>query len=132
MRQRSHPPPGDAETVAVSPHCCVECGKMLDERSGYVNAVSKKGKPYYNSACRPCQKHRTSVVAKLKLKHAHPPAGSPCECCGRISKLVLDHTHDDDAFRGWICRECNSGIGMLGDSSTGLRRALAYLEQPRG
>jgi hypothetical protein len=105
---------------------------MLDERSGYVNAVSKKGKPYYNSACRPCQKHRTSVVAKLKQKHEHPSPGYPCECCGRISKLFLDHEHGTDKFRGWICRECNSGIGMLSDSAEGLRRALAYLEQPRG
>ena len=105
---------------------------MLDEKTGYVNGVSKKGKLYFNSACRPCQNHRVSVVAKLKQKHEHPPGGTPCQCCGRVSKLFLDHTHGEDAFRGWICRECNSGIGMLGDSVEGLRRALAYLEQPRG
>jgi hypothetical protein len=130
--QRSPPPPGDAESAAVSPHCCVECGKMLSVDTGYVNAVSKKGKLYFNSACRPCQNHRVSVVAKLKQKHPHPPSGSPCECCGRIAKLFLDHAHDTDKFRGWCCQTCNSGIGMLGDSAEGLWRALAYLENHEG
>jgi hypothetical protein len=102
---------------------------MLDSVTGYVNGSSKRtGKLYLNSACRPCHVHRTSVVTKLKKKHKHPPAGTPCQCCGRISKLFLDHTHDKDEFRGWICRECNSGIGLLGDSVEGVRKALDYLE----
>ena len=124
------PPPGAAESaLPCPPKCCVECGKMLDTMTGYVNGTSKRtGRLYLNSACRPCHNHRVGVVAKLKQKHDHPPAGAPCQCCGRISKLFLDHTHGTDAFRGWICRECNSGIGLLGDSAESLRKALAYLE----
>ena len=125
------PPPGVTESALPCPpkKCCVECGKMLDTMTGYVNGASKRtGRLYLNSACRPCHNHRVGVVAKLKQKHEHPPAGAPCQCCGRISKLFLDHTHGTDAFRGWICRECNSGIGLLGDSAEALRKALAYLE----
>ena len=124
------PPPGDAsECASVYHKLCVECGKMLDSNTGYVNAKSQRtGKLYLNSACRPCHNHRTRVVAKLKLKHPRPPAGTPCECCGRVSKLHLDHSHATDAFRGWICRECNSSIGLMGDSTEGVRKALTYLE----
>ena len=124
------PPPGGAsECASVSHKLCVECGKMLDSNTGYVNAKSQRtGKLYLNSACRPCHNHRVRVVAKLKLKHPRPPAGTPCECCGRVSKLFLDHSHDTDAFRGWICRECNSSIGLMGDSIEGVRKALTYLE----
>jgi hypothetical protein len=117
------------DTECIDEKCCVECVTMLNSETGYVNGASvRTGKQYLNSACRPCHNHRVSVVAKLKLKHEHPVAGTPCECCGRISKLFLDHTHGDDKFRGWICRECNSGIGLLGDSVESLKRALAYLE----
>ena len=123
------PPPGHTECASVSHKLCVECGKMLDSSTGYVNSKSPRtGKPYLNSACRPCHNHRVTVVKKLKQKHPHPPAGTPCECCGRVSKLFLDHTHGSDEFRGWICRECNSGIGLLGESAVALRKALAYLE----
>ena len=123
-------PPGEAsECASVSHKLCKECGKILDSNTGYVNAKSQRtGKLYLNSACRPCHNHRVQVVAKLKLKHPRPPAGTPCECCGRISKLFLDHSHDTDAFRGWICRECNSSIGLMGDSVEGVRKALTYLE----
>jgi len=124
------PPPGDASECAPVAHkLCVECGKMLDSNTGYVNAKSQRtGKLYLNSACRPCHNHRVQVVTKLKQKHVQPPAGTPCECCGRVSKLFLDHSHDTDAFRGWICRECNSSIGLMGDSVQGVRKALTYLE----
>ena len=122
------PPPSDTAECATH-KLCVECGKMQDSSTAHVNSKSQRtGKLYLNSACRPCHNHRVTVVSKLKQKHAHPPDGTPCECCGRVSKLFLDHAHGSDEFRGWICRECNSGIGLLGDSAVALRKALAYLE----
>lgn len=54
-----------------------------------------------------------------------------CECCGRTDKrgfqLCLDHDHDTHELRGWLCSECNTGIGKLGDNILGLERALSYL-----
>ena len=129
MQRNSAVSPLRGAQLSVSHKLCVECGKMLDSATGYVNSKSQRtGKLYLNSACRPCHNHRTRVVAKLKLKHPRPPAGTPCECCGRVSKLFLDHSHDTDTFRGWICRECNSSIGLMGDSVEGVRKALTYLE----
>ena len=127
------PPPSASECTSVSHKLCVECGKMLDASTAYVNSKSPRtGKLYLNSACRPCHNHRTRVVAKLKLKHPRPPAGTPCECCGRVSKLHLDHAHGSDEFRGWICRECNSSLGLMGDSIEGVKKALTYLETRPG
>lgn len=54
-----------------------------------------------------------------------------CECCGRAPRpgkgLYLDHDHESGAFRGWLCHSCNAGVGLLGDTSRGVARALAYL-----
>jgi hypothetical protein len=41
--------------------------------------------------------------------------------------VVLDHDRVTGKFRGWLCQECNSGLGKLGDDIAGLRRAIAYL-----
>lgn len=63
-----------------------------------------------------------------------PPPTKPrpdfCECCGQPpSKKGLhnDHDHESGKFRGWLCSNCNTGIGKLGDSIAGLERAIAYL-----
>lgn len=54
---------------------------------------------------------------------------SECWICGATENLVADHDHDTDEFRGTLCRLCNSGIGMLGDSSERVARAALYLER---
>lgn len=60
-----------------------------------------------------------------------PPAenrAGECPVCLRKSALVVDHDHSTGQIRGWLCRPCNSGLGLLGDTADGLRRALTYLE----
>jgi Recombination endonuclease VII len=55
-----------------------------------------------------------------------------CECCGMPSgkKIMhLDHCHQTNKFRGWLCQNCNLGIGLLGDSENGLINALNYLRR---
>ena len=116
------------EQQQVAAKCCVECGAVLTMENGYKNGQSKKGVMYLNSACRPCQIDRVKTVQKLKKKHPYPP-DSKCQCCGRVSKLYLDHCHATGAYRGHICPMCNSAVGLLGDSAEGVRKALAYLEK---
>lgn len=54
-----------------------------------------------------------------------------CASCGKTnpdrSSLSLDHCHSTGKIRGLLCRNCNSGIGLLGDNVEGLQAALAYL-----
>ena len=57
------------------------------------------------------------------------PVDSKCMCCGRIDKLNLDHCHNTEKLRGWVCENCNVGIGHLGDNIEGLERALQYLKK---
>lgn len=58
-----------------------------------------------------------------------------CGICGTKRKpgdryLHVDHDHQTGALRGLLCDKCNSGLGHLGDNIAGIRRALAYLEDP--
>ena len=43
------------------------------------------------------------------------------------NQFLVDHCHETGNFRGWICRNCNQGIGKLGDDVEGLVKALNYL-----
>ncbi len=87
------------------------------------------------------RKHRLANLEKTRataLKSVHKrkkfpaptrPMPSACELCGKAEKtrLCLDHDHATGAFRGWLCRVCNAGIGLLGDTPESLERALRYL-----
>lgn len=100
-----------------------------------------EGKRYpakYRSECKVCRrkggKACASAASKLmkKYKMKRPPIGTPCQNCRkRDEMLVFDHCHKTDAFRGWLCYQCNSAIGNLGDDLKGLQRAAKYLRRSR-
>jgi 5-methylcytosine-specific restriction endonuclease McrA len=60
--------------------------------------------------------------------------GYTCALCHNpCSDLQIDHDHDHDhdskKVRGLLCRECNTGLGKLGDNEAGLLRALEYVRR---
>jgi hypothetical protein len=64
--------------------------------------------------------------------------GGTCALCPRTpeqeryNKLSIDHCHTTGKVRGLLCASCNHGLGKLGDSSEGLKRALDYIEGKNG
>lgn len=84
--------------------------------------------------CYDCGNAYNSVVHKLKKENPYKNTENICDCCGIKSdkKLLLDHDHITGEFRGWLCRNCNVGIGNLGDNIEGLDQAIAYLRKAYG
>ena len=111
----------------MSRSTCRDCGNLLTEENRVMKSVSKKGKQYYLNRSKPCIVEAEILLRNIKKKNPQPAAGTPCACCGGIDKLFCDHDHASKEFRAFICRSCNSGLGLLGDSEAGLRQALAYL-----
>jgi hypothetical protein len=63
--------------------------------------------------------------------HGETRSGA-CEICGGDhSVLHLDHWHHgpkDGLIRGWLCINCNGGLGNFRDDPARLQAAIAYLE----
>jgi hypothetical protein len=61
------------------------------------------------------------------------PEPTVCESCAQPpnghGRLHLDHDHETGEFRGWLCSKCNTGIGLLGDTRSGLLAALKYFDK---
>ena len=57
------------------------------------------------------------------------PDGTTCEICGKTEKIVFDHHHDKNIFRGWLCNGCNRSIGMLGENIDNIAKVLNYLNK---
>lgn len=53
-----------------------------------------------------------------------------CAICSREQddeNLCVDHCHTSGEIRGLLCRQCNRAIGLLGDDTVIIRKALEYL-----
>jgi len=52
----------------------------------------------------------------------------PCAICGEhADPLQCDHDRTTGLFRGWLCGECNLGLGKFKDSAERLQKAMVYL-----
>lgn len=103
---------------------CIWCGTRKQLKSFGLYNRNTDGR---DNRCRSCVKHSTQVIKELKK--TAPPKPEVCQCCGKPpkKKFVLDHCHDTETFRGWLCDPCNLAIGLLGDDLEGLQRAIKYL-----
>jgi hypothetical protein len=69
-----------------------------------------------------------------QLSDLYEKSEGKCEICGIPEtkvrgSLCIDHDHASGVVRGLLCRNCNSGMGKLGDSVDMLNRAIAYLNR---
>lgn len=110
---------------------CANCGRVL--------ILAKNGR----SRCRPAElEHGSTRRQKRNLEHPRNleyPVNitDVCPICLETTQLIRDHDHFccdspflqscGKCFRGYICKTCNVGIGMLKDSQEVLHRAMTYL-----
>lgn len=114
---------------------CIGCKRTLPRTDQFFpRNTNNAGKLVrFKHICKDCMSEQQRMVAYLKK--TAPPVPDCCDNCGRdfstISKkdVHLDHCHDKGTFRGWLCKPCNVGIGMLGDDIAGLERAIDYLRK---
>ena len=78
------------------------------------------------------------MKARLEYEKAHPrpSIGDPFHCpvCERTiirqykNDVTLDHYQVNGKIRGWICRQCNSSIGMMDEDVSILTRAIQWIQ----
>lgn len=76
-----------------------------------------------------CIRGQSQLRAKLKKIHPKPAPG-PCPICKQhTERWVLDHCHQTEQFRGYICDACNLGLGKFNDDPEIVKAALHYLNE---
>lgn len=71
-------------------------------------------------------------LCEQKIMNAYLNPNNICPICKKTSSLILDHCHEEDRFRGFICNTCNTMIGRLGDTEqeilTSINNIVEYLK----
>lgn len=112
---------------------CSICGVVKDnnEFCFYKTRFTSDGyRLRTNTNCKSCSKKliKQRALIRQAVTEPRPAAGAPCACCGKSSsKHEFDHDHATGKFRGYICKDCNVGLGKFGDSPEGLVAALMYV-----
>lgn len=89
---------------------------------GRATGICKSCHPDYSRAIRLGKD--INEIRKKRIQQA-----GICSICSEKSEnLHLDHCHTTGNVRGYLCRECNVGIGFFGDSPRKLRAAIYYLD----
>ncbi len=106
---------------------CKECHKILPIMA-FTTAYSRgDGAWRLKKICREC--NTVNEKEKRDARKNAPPKPERCACCHKkTKKLQVDHIHGSTTFRGWLCTDCNTGIGSLGDNLEGVLQAAVYLE----
>jgi hypothetical protein len=79
------------------------------------------------NTCKGCRKEMSQLRNKLRKQNPTPPPGNCPICDKHTTTWILDHCHNTERFRGYICDRCNRGLGCFGDDPTCVQKALNYL-----
>jgi hypothetical protein len=107
-------------------------------KTGYDAKWRKENRTKYNLHSKLWRERNLEKIKNLRLIRCYgltlddynrlaKKQKSKCALCGKKGKLVVDHCHATDQFRGLICNNCNIGLGLLGDTLAGLQKAIKYL-----
>ncbi len=118
---------------------CRECrNSHLRERYARLAHVRK-------NSLRGCKKYRESNPTRERdrrlmncygltsgqHKQLYVGQNGCCALCGDsvpYDEIYTDHDHGTGKVRGLLCRRCNVGLGMLGDTFGSIMRAAEYLK----
>ena len=107
---------------------CRKCKTLKREDEFNIHSeIDKYGRRKLKGECKECDVARVRLNRRLYAENG--PRPSKCQLCGEEKNFIqLDHCHETDKFRGWLCNSCNTGLGKLKDDVVMLERGIKYLK----
>ncbi len=90
-----------------------------------VGGCSRTGT--HNGRCN-SHKHRHARYGLTDDEMETFDAGIVCSLCPAIA-TVVDHCHVSGLVRGYLCNQCNLGLGNFKDNVVTLEKAIRYLRR---
>ena len=136
----SSPEEEDAQHATITTKKCSKCEQVkfltcFNGNTSGRDAFDAAGFRLRRPECSVCTKAagQGMKVAKRIAKEQgisyKAPEGTCCAICKKPNRrMVFDHCHEKEVFRGYLCDPCNRSMGVLGDNIEGLLRCINYLQ----
>jgi hypothetical protein len=89
------------------------------------NTSTKTG---ISSLCRKCGNDRKKINKYGLPDNYFENALTTCEVCESSENLHIDHCHTIGSFRGVLCSNCNTSLGLLKEDVTIVENLLTYIK----
>jgi hypothetical protein len=126
------------ELVFEDGKICIKCEHKLP----LTSFSPASGGNFLRPECKSCNNHLSKARKLLKEQYGMPQDDNyQCPIClGTADKVnglgnkrngswVIDHCHETESFRGWLCHTCNRCLGGFKDNVQILERAIGYLKK---
>ena len=122
------------EDYSVESRVCSEC-RIEKPLSEFAMDTT-----YVRSKCKKCKREHSKNANLLKKQHPKPPKDYICPICGDTEETMkskgyvriswcLDHDHETNKFRGYICHLCNTAISNFKEDREIVKNAYNYLKR---
>lgn len=135
----------DLEYIEKIDCTCSVCKRKLPSKyfQHYRTRFKRNGlRLRVNTNCRDCSRKESSYLNKIKKENPAPSYGATCPQCNKIvyekvedipegidgtnGPWQCDHDHKTKKFRRYLCKRCNTGTGLIGDSQQAWEKAVVY------
>lgn len=126
------------EIIHTDKKICRECNELLpmgnfEANRKFFDASSvHKYRLLRRPVCISCRSIKKPIDIVAKKSYPRPPPEFNCPICDNIviaKNAKLDHCHHTGHIRGYLCNECNTGLGSFRDSDEVLQKAIDWLQQ---
>jgi hypothetical protein len=102
----------------------------------YMAKRDRSSKNYYKLGGRSKKLEKLYGITEIEYNNMFTYQDGRCAICSTHQsehkhRFVVDHCHETNIVRGLLCKQCNTGIGMLKDSVENLAKAIQYLSPER-
>lgn len=103
-------------------------GEALQRITLFVHQPKKQGKAW-NRKMSPATLGKWGLTIADATAILEVQKWSCLICCGQFTRTPhIDHCHASGKRRGFLCYQCNPGLGMFKDNAENLRRAANYID----
>lgn len=118
---------------------CTHCRSLLPIAYNFSQTtVTNRNRRFFKTTCKSCCSTQSKILKGIKKRIPLPKEYRVnCGICQTLltrkngKKVMYDHCHNTGAFRGFLCRSCNTSLGKFKDDRELLLKAVDYLDTAR-